>query len=161
MLRGDRFDGRLIVLAYTAGGFVPAIIEPRPLQDVSAIKFLGTALVDRYPELKTWQVPPPSTVNYESQVIRSGPYRPLEHAGLDNAYPILQGYKNSVGLGYHANFGDPLGFFNLGVTAAYTPTGGLPGNERAHLNVDGHYLFWRGSLAWNRSDFTTSSDPRK
>jgi hypothetical protein len=154
-------DGRLIVLTFTAAGFVPAIIEPRPLQDVGAIKFLGTALVDKYPELEGWQVPPPSTANYESQVLRSGPYQPLEHAGLDNAYPILQGYKNSIGLGYHANFGDPLGFFNLGVTAAYTPTGGLRGNERGHFDVDAHYLFWRGSLAWNRSDFYDLFGPTK
>jgi hypothetical protein len=34
-------DGRLVVLNYTADGFVPAIIEPRPITDVSAIKFLG------------------------------------------------------------------------------------------------------------------------
>jgi hypothetical protein len=80
---------------------------------------------------------------------------------MDNGYPILQGYKNSVGLGYHANIGDPLGFFNLGVTAAYTPTGGLGGNERTHFNVDGHYLFWRGSLAWNRSDFYDLFGPTK
>jgi len=154
-------DGRLIVLTYTAEGFVPAIIEPRPLQDVSAINFLGTELVDKYPVLKTWQVPPPSTVNYESQVVRSGAYRPTEHAALDNAYPVLQGYKNSVGPGYHANFGDPLGFFDLSVTAAYTPTGGLPGNERGHFDVSGHYLFWRGSLALNRSDFYDLFGPTK
>ena len=36
---------------------------------------------------------------------------------------MLQGYKNYVGLGYHANFEDSLGFARLGITAAYTPTG--------------------------------------
>jgi hypothetical protein len=154
-------DGRLIVLTFTAEGFVPAIIEPRPLQDISAIRFLGAELAQKYPVVKTWQVPPPSTVNYESQVIRKGPYRPTEHVGIDNAYPVLQGYKNSVGFGYHANFGDPLGFLNVGMTAAYTPTGGLRGDERGHFDVTAQYLFWRGSLAWNRSDFYDLFGPTK
>ena len=52
-------DGRLVVLNYTAEGFVPAIIEPRPIKDVSAITFLGAELVEKYPVVKTWQVPPP------------------------------------------------------------------------------------------------------
>ncbi len=34
-------DGRLVILAYTGEGFVPAIIDPKPIEDVSAIKFLG------------------------------------------------------------------------------------------------------------------------
>jgi hypothetical protein len=154
-------DGRLIVLTYTAEGFVPAIIEPRPLQDASAVKFLGTALVDKYPILKTWQVPPPSTAEYEKQVIRQGPYEPREHLGIDNAYPVLQGYKNSIGAGYHANFGDPLSLMTVGVTAAYTPTGHLSGDERAHFDITGQYLGWRGSVAWNQSDFYDLFGPTK
>jgi len=154
-------DGRLVVLTYTAEGFVPAIIEPHPLQDASAVKFLGTALVDKYPILKTWQVPPPSTAEYEKQVIRQGPYEPREHLVLDNAYPVLQGYKNSIGAGYHANFGDPLSLMTLGVTAAYTPTGHLPSEERAHFDITGQYLGWRGSLAWNQSDFYDLFGPTK
>ena len=82
------------MLTYTADGFVPAIIEPRPLQDASAVKFLGTALVDKYPILKTWQVPPPSTVDYEKQVIRQGPYEPREHLGVSTTpIPCCRGTR--------------------------------------------------------------------
>ena len=42
-------DGRLVVLTYTGEGFVPAIIDPKPIEDVSAIKFLGAELVEKYP----------------------------------------------------------------------------------------------------------------
>ena len=42
-------DGRLVVLAYTGEGFVPATIDPRPLEDVSAIKFLGAEVAAKYP----------------------------------------------------------------------------------------------------------------
>ena len=119
------------MLAYTADGFVPATIEPRPLKDVSAITFLGAEVAAKHPVVTTWKVPPPSTVDYEKEVIDKGPYLPLRTLALDNAFPVLQGYKNYVGIGYHANIADPLAYANVGITAAYTPTSSLPGNERA------------------------------
>jgi hypothetical protein len=72
---------------------------------------------------------------------------------LSNAYPVLQGYKNSAGVGYHANIEDSLGFAKIGITAAYTPTGDLPANQRGHVELTGDYLGWRAALSWNRSDF--------
>jgi hypothetical protein len=154
-------DGRLVVLAYTGDGFVPAIIDAHPLKDVSAITFLGAQVAEKYPVVKTWQVPPPSTVDYEKEVIRQGPYVPARHLGLTNAFPVLQGYKNSIGLGYHVNIADPINFLNIGVTAAYTATGDLPGKERGHAEVTAQYLGWRGSLSWNRSDFYDLFGPTK
>ena len=76
-------------------------------------------------------------------------------------FPVLQGYKNTAAVGYHLNFGDPLGFAHLGVTAAYTPDQNLPDNERGHVDVDGHYLGWRAGLSWNRSDFYDLFGPTK
>ena len=154
-------DGRLVVLAFTAEGFVPAIMEPHPIQDISAITFFGAEFADKYPIVKTWQVPPPSTVDYEKQVVRQGPYSPVQHLGLDNGYPVLQGYKNSIGFGYHVNIADPIQFLNLGMTLAYTPTGHLSSDERAHVELTGQYIGWRGSLAWNRSDFYDLFGPTK
>jgi hypothetical protein len=146
-------DGRLVVLTYTGAGFVPAIIEPRPLQDVSAITFLGAEVADKYPIVKTWQVPPASTVDDEKLITGKGPYVPLRRLELTNAYPVLQGYKNTAGVGYHANFEDPLAFAGVGITAAYTPQHTLPGEERGHVDITGHYEFWTAEVSWNRSDF--------
>lgn len=154
-------DGNLVVLTYTGDGFVPAIIDPRPLDDISAIKFLGADLVDKYPVLKTWQVPPPGNVDYDRQVIAKGPYAPLRNVTLDNAFPIVTGYKDSIGLGYHFNFADPLSFANLGITAAYTPDRNLPSGQRGHLNIKGNYLGWRGEMYWNRTDFYDIFGPTK
>jgi hypothetical protein len=80
---------------------------------------------------------------------------------LANAFPVLQGYKNGVGLGYHWNFLDPLQFAGFGMTAAFTPGSNVPGNERAHFDISGGYLDWRASLAWNRSDFYDLFGPTK
>ena len=155
-------DGRLLVLAYTAAGFVPAIIDAKPIADVSAIKFLGAEVAKKHPVVTTWQVPPPRTVDYEKEVTASArPFKPFTMLGLDNAFPVLQGYKNSVGLGYHVNIADPLGFAKFGITAAYTPTGNLSGDERGHVEVTGEYLGWRGALSWNRSDFYDLFGPTK
>ncbi len=146
-------DGRLVVLSYTGEGFVPATIEPRPIADVSAIKFLGAELAEKYPIVKTWQVPPPSTVDEEKLITSKGPYVPWRNVGLSNAFPVVTGYKERGAIGYHFNFDDPLQFAHLGITAAYTPDTNLSANQRGHIDITGRYQFWTGSLSWNRSDF--------
>jgi hypothetical protein len=154
-------DGRLVVLSYTGDGFVPAVIEPHPIQDVSAITFLGTLVAETHPVVKTWQVPPPSTVDDEKLITSKGPYVPLRSLSLSNAYPVLQGYKDSAGIGYHASFDDPLQYASLGITVAYTPTRDFPGKERGHLEVTGRYQYQTGSLSWNKSDFYDLFGPTK
>jgi len=154
-------DGRLLVLTYTSAGFVPAVIDAAPVKDVSAIRFLGTEVTKRHPTVTKWQVDPPSAVDDEKLVLRRGPYDPFDHLELDNAFPVLQGYKDSIGLGYRFNIADPLGFATLGITAAYTPDRDLPAGERAHLEISGRYLEWWGSLSWNRSDFYDLFGPTK
>jgi hypothetical protein len=154
-------DGRLLVLTYTGDGFVPATIDPRPITDVSAIKFLGAELAAKYPVVTTWQVSPPSAVDDEKLITGKGPWIPLHDLRLANAYPILQGYKNFAGSGYQVNIEDPLGFAKLGITAVYTPSGNLTANERGHVDIAGSYLGWRTDLSWNRSDFYDLFGPTK
>lgn len=154
-------DGRLVVLTYTAEGFVPAIIEPRPIKDVSAISFLGTEVVARHPVVTTWQVPPPKAVDETKLITGRGAYYPPRELSLANAYPVLLGYKNSVGFGYRVNIEDPLGLAALGITAAYTPASNLPNSERHHLDVSYRYLSWRAGLSWNRPDFYDLFGPTK
>jgi len=154
-------DGRLVVLTYTAEGFVPAIIDPRPIEDVSAITFLGNEVATKHPVVTTWQVPAPSTVDDEKLVTGKGSYAPLRNLSLVNAFPVLQGYKSELGIGYHFNIEDPIRFANFGITGAYTPGSNLPGNERGHVDVTGSYLGWHGELSWNRSDFYDLFGPTK
>ena len=153
-------DGSLGVFHFTGAGFVPAVIDPRPLKDVSAIRFLAAELAAKHPVVTTWQVPPPSTVDPDALVVGKGAYVPLRHLALRSAYPVLQGYKDYAGIGYHAVFEDDLRFASLALTAAYTP-GGLPGEERGHAAARFQYLGWRGSLSWNRSDFYDLFGPTK
>ena len=154
-------DGRLVVLVYTAAGFVPAIIEPQVVKDASAIKFLGAELARKHPIVTQWQVDPPSVVDDETLVVDRGPYQPLRNLALNNAYPVIQGYKDSIALGYAASFSDPTGYASLDLTAAYSVNGSLPQGERPHFEVKGRYIDWWGSLSWNRSDFYDLFGPVK
>jgi hypothetical protein len=154
-------DGRLVVLNYTAAGFVPAIIEPKVLEDVSAITFLGSLVAEKYPVVKEWQVPPPSTVDFDREVIRRGPYDPPKHVGIESGYPILQGYKDSAGVGYRLQFADPMNFVNVGIQASYSPDNDLGKDERMHAAITANYLGWRGEASWNKADFYDLFGPTK
>jgi len=155
-------DGRLLVLAYTGAGFEPAIIDAKPIADISAVTFLGAEVAARHKVVTTWQVPSPATVDDGKLVTKRGPYAPLRQMGLQNAYPVLQGYKNTTGLGYRVNFGDTIQFARLSATIAVTPNpNGAAGNERLHLDINGDYLGWRVALAYNKSDFYDLFGPTK
>jgi len=154
-------DGRLVVLEYTGQGFVPAVIEPKPIDDLGAITFLGAEVAEKYLELKTWQVAGPAAVDDQALVQRKEPYVPWRNLRVANAFPVLQGYKNTVGVGYKVNLEDPLGFASLGITAAYSPDDALPSTERGHVTMTGRYEFWRAELSWNRSDFYDIFGPVK
>jgi hypothetical protein len=103
--------------------------------------------------VKTWTIPPPDTVDAEKVITAGGPYVPLKEMSFQSAYPVLQGYKEFVGLGYHVHIDDPLSIATIGITAAYTPSKDLPSSERAHVDVDYRYLGWHAGASWNRSDF--------
>ncbi|HSH91319.1 MAG TPA: hypothetical protein VK996_15135 [Ramlibacter sp.] len=154
-------DGRLLVLTYTGEGFVPATIDPQPLKDASAIRFLGAEVAAKHKEVTTWQVPVASTVDPAKLVTGKGHYHPLRSVTFENAYPVLQGYKNYGGIGYQFNFSDPLAAARVGVTVAYTPSTTLPQKERLHFEVTGNYLDWRASIAHNKSDFYDLFGPVK
>lgn len=154
-------DGRLVVMAYTGAGLLPSMLDPQPLQRLSAIRFLGTELVERHPVVKTWQVASPNTVDDEALVTPRGIYRPLERIELVNGYPVLQGYKDAAGLGWRVNFADWLGYADASLMLAATPGQGLPASERLHVQAKGRHLGWRAELAWNRSDFYDLFGPTK
>jgi len=155
-------DGKLVVFHYTGAGFVPAVIEPRTLEDVSAIRFLGAELAAKHPVVTTWQVPPPSTADPAAIAVTGrGPYLPLRHLGLRGAYPVVEGYKDSVGLGWHLGFEDPLRFSSLGITGAYSVDSKVPAREKGHAQIDYRYLGWHGGVSWNRSDFYDLFGPTK
>ena len=154
-------DGRLVVLAYTAEGFVPAMIDPKPdrgCQRDQVPRHRGRGEVPGRQDLAGAAAEHGRRRSSSSPRARTSRWRNL---ALANAYPVLQGYKNSVGIGYHFNFEDPLAVREPRHHRGLDAGNDLPGSERGHVDINGRYLGWRGALSWNRSDFYDLFGPTK
>ena len=154
-------DSQLIVLRYGAKGFVPTQIEAQPTEDLSAVTFLGEQVAEKYPEVQTWVAQVPSTIPYESHIVRQGPYRPARELQFDSLFPMVQGYFDSVALGVNARFSDPTGLAGINVDTSYSPDDSLPSKERLHAVVTAHIPEWTAGVAWNRADFYDLFGPTK
>ncbi|HET7207797.1 MAG TPA: hypothetical protein VFI95_14570 [Terriglobales bacterium] len=156
-----RKDGQLIVFRYTGEGFVPATIEAKPTEDLGAITFLGATIIEKYPQLKNWNVGSPAKVPLDSMIIDKGKYGLWGHIRPESFYPIVRGYKDSVAYGYRVNFSDPLSLNRINLTASYSPDHGLPSNERMHAQLDYQRYDWRASASYNAADFYDLFGPTK
>lgn len=154
-------DSRLIVLRYSAKGFVPTQIEAQPTEDLSAVTFLGEQVAEKYPAVQGWVAQVPSTLPYESRIVRQGAYRPAHELQVDSLTPMVEGYFNSVAFGANARFSDPVGFDWINVDTSYSPDNSLPSNQRLHAMVTARIPEWMAGAAWNRDDFYDLFGPTK
>ena len=156
-------DDSLIVFHYSGKGFQPVIIANQPVEQVSAIRYLGQAVVETHPALKSWTLrpPSPSTVPLDSLTISNGVYRPMRDISLASAYPIVEGYKDVPAYGVRMNLSDPLMLHRLDLTASYTPNRVLPEKERLHLGFNYSFWQWRLSATYNGADFYDLFGPTK
>ena len=154
-------DGTLIAFEYTSKGFVPARVPAKPLEDITAVKYLGMAALTKYPELKSWKLPPPSSISSEHLVTRAGEYKPIDNVQLISAYPIVQGYKTTGAVGMRAEFADRLRIAGVNVEGSYSPDPNLPAIERAHVSFDAHLWDWKLSGYFNNADFYDLFGPTK
>jgi len=154
-------DDELLVFHYTSEGFVPARIPAQTTDDLSAITFLGEQVVARHPEVAQWGVGSPSKVDYQSQLRREGDYRPFRELRREAWYPVLEGYKDSVGAGAHLRFSDPVGYDLLSATASYSPDSSLPSDERVHASLEYRHFLWNAGISWNDADFYDLFGPTK
>jgi len=155
-------DGSLVVYEYTGNGFIPAIIDPVPLQDVSAITFLGSEIAKKHPQVADWSVTASlGDVDYASKITHQGKYRPIKELELGSTYPILQGYRGEFAFGWHWNFEDTMQFNKLLLSASYSPTDSLPSGEKLHLNVEYQHINWHARYWHNGADFYDLFGPTK
>ncbi|MFQ5602078.1 MAG: YncE family protein [bacterium] len=151
----------LLVFRYTSKGFVPVMIASTPIENVSAIKFLGQETIDKHPLVKNWMAGTPTSVNIDSLTIYSGAYHGLANIGLASAYPVVEGYKDFAALGMRFNFSGPVGLHNLALTASYSIDNDSPDDEKLHLQLSYDYLNWEISARYNASNFYDLFGPTK
>jgi hypothetical protein len=146
-------DGRLMVFEYTGQGFKPTIIDPVPLEDLSAIKFLGTEIVKKHPVVKDWAVGSPADVPLDDLVTNRGKYLPIRELGLTSGYPVIEGYRDSLALGYDLNWSDPMQFNHLSATLSYSLDSSLDSEERIHADIEYRKFNWNFRYWHNVADF--------
>ncbi len=155
-------DGSLMVFEYTGQGFVPTLIDPVPLEDVSAITFLGAEIARRHPVVKDWNVIGTlREFSAEDLIVDQGTYVPYRELQLDSAYPVAEGYRDFGALGWHFQFSDPAQLNKLKLTASYSWDGDLPSDERLHVNAEYRALNWSFRYWHNDADFYDLFGPTK
>jgi hypothetical protein len=151
----------LIAFRYSGQGFVPARLEARPLEDVSAITFLGERLAEEHPIVKQWMVGSPAAIPFDDAKAGGREYKLAGGLRRESMYPVVQGYKDSAAIGYRVNFSDPLQLNHLAIAAAYSPAGSSAASERLHLDAEYRRYDWRGRVRWNGADFYDLFGPTK
>ncbi len=154
-------DGSLAAFEYTSKGFIPVKVADKPLEDVNAVQYLGMALVEKFPALRNWKLPPPSSIDSEKLVTRAGRYEPARNLRMIAAYPIVQGYKDTASAGMRFEFADRLRLAGATVTAGYSPGANLGAGERMHFTLDSHLWDWRLTAYYNNADFYDLFGPTK
>lgn len=154
-------DDSLIVFRYTSEGFMPVMIADTIIEDISPIKYLGTAVVEKFPEVKEWKIDSPRSVNLDSLVQDTGRYSVIGGMELVSAYPIVEGFKDYPAYGMRFDFSEPIGLYSSDLTASYTPNRSLPGDQRFHLNWDFDYMEWNLNFRYNGADFYDLFGPTK
>ena len=147
-------DGSLMVFEYTGRGFVPKVIDPEPLEDLSAITFLGAEIAKRHPIVEDWNVAATlKDMNYEELIVHRGKYRPYRELQYDSGYPVVEGYRDSEALGWYFQFTDPTQLHRFGLTTSYSVGSDLASSERLHVGLEYQALNWRASYRHNGADF--------
>jgi hypothetical protein len=155
-------SGNLVAFAYSGNGFQPVLVEnPAPLQDASAVKFLGAEIAAKYPVIRTWEAGSPARVDWEKLVTRRDKYVPVKELELAAVYPMLEGYKNSVGAGALLRWSDPMGFDSLELAVSHSPDADLPAEERNHAELTYRHLGWSLRASHNDADFYDLFGPTK
>jgi hypothetical protein len=151
----------LVVFRYTGDGFVPVMIANESIEKVSAIKFLGQALVEKYWVLRRWGVGSPTSVDLSSLGALSGSYKPFRSIRLSSAYPVVEGYKDYPAYGVRFNFADPLLLHSIDLTASYSPDNRVPEDEKLHVCFNYGFKDYYLSATYNGADFYDLFGPTK
>ena len=163
-------DGTLMILRYTGQGFLPAIIDPVPLEDVGAIRFLGAEIAKKYPQVREWQVESPAEVPLDDLITHEGKYSGVANLGLESIYPIIEGYKDDFALGINVAFSDALLLDTVDFSVSHSIDSDLPSSEHVHAALEWRHVVaratplagsWNVALRHNPADFYDLFGPTK
>ena len=85
-------DGSMLAYEFAGEGFQPVRFDPKPVEDLGAIKFLGAEIAAKHPIVKSWGVGSPSKVPLDSLITERGKYVPM-NAPIGRGLSGDRGYK--------------------------------------------------------------------
>ena len=158
----------IIVMRYTTGGFQPVFIPDTPVEDVSAVNYLGWEIAKSHPIVLSWATKAPPT-DVDSLLIYSGSYNPTRNIRLSSIYPVVQGYKNSIVFGAHLDMESRLGLSRFNLTVAASPNQNQSNDEILHMEFNLQTFRLRGAVTgtwelsggYNAADFYDLFGPTK
>jgi hypothetical protein len=92
---------------------------------------------------------------------REGKYRILGKMKLNNAFPDVAGYKNTVAVGYRFNISDPLALSTINLFVGTSPWSGYESKQKIHAQFDWKYWNWNLLASYNKTDFYDLFGPTK
>jgi len=155
-------DGRLVVFDYTGQGFVPALLSPKPLEDLSAVRFLGNDIAVKHPSVASWANGSPSRVDLAARTVSTGEYSSISQIGVQSWYPMVEGYKDTWAAGMRLNLSDPIGLDRMDFTLSFSPDDVLLSEgERTHFEANWRHRSLTIGFAYNDADFYDLFGPTK
>lgn len=151
----------LIAFRYSGKGFTPVVLADATVERVSAVRFLGQQVVETHPVVKKWLAETPASIEIDSLTRLTGKYSGLQHVRPVSIYPVVEGYKDYTALGLHLNLSGPIGLHSFALTASYSPSAGLPRDERLHLRFGYATGNVQISATYNAADFYDLFGPTK
>jgi len=151
----------LLAFEYTGQGFVPVVVPVSVKEDLSAVTYLGQAIVDAHPVVKQWTVGSPRAIDPDSVITARGAYHGLSELQLQSAYPIVAQYKDYTTVGMKMTLSDPLQLESIEATVSYAPAPSLAAHERLHASVSILHWPWKVKASYNRADFYDLFGPTK
>ncbi len=154
-------DGSLAAFEYSSRGFRLVNLPIQVIDDVNAIPYLGQAVIEKYPELKSWKLQSRNNIDDLKLRTYAGFYRPVRNMSLQSIYPIVQGYQDAKAGGVRADFGDSLGVSHITTTLSYSPGSSSALRDQFHAALEARYWDWRLAGYFNRADFYDLFGPTK
>jgi hypothetical protein len=154
-------DGTLLALEFTGDGFRPVRLDPQPLDSLGTVTLLGSEVARRHPVVRSWGAGSPDRIDLEAAVTARGKYRPQERILPAGRYPFIEGFRDSVALGYAFEASDPLMFHGLGGSLSYSPDSSLPSRQRLHGRLEYSTLNWYFAYQHNGGSFYDLFGPTK
>ncbi len=149
----------LFAFNFKSKGFQPVLIPNQQVHHVANISFLGNITIEKYPELKDWQIPiaRAADIDLDTVITYEGKYKAGKEMKINSGYPIVVGYKDNIGIGYRMNIADPFSFRKLDFSVAYTPrawTNGLVSEKDVPIDTLGDDELFHVKFEYKTGQFT-------